>query len=147
MNHARMNYAQIFVCVQSVCRMRNSLVERTWTVCDCKWLWVEGGLCMILSFKWFTIFSTHCVSLCIIHESVSVVYASSMPDYARDTCRPSVLMHQNWFETAHVHPLMPHVHITHEPCTYHVHSTDMRRTKVLVCGTFAKRACLDALHQ
>jgi hypothetical protein len=30
------------------------------------------------------------------------------------------------FETAHVHvrPLKPHVHITHEPRTYYVHSTD-----------------------
>jgi len=66
-------------------------------------------------------------------------------DYARDTRRLSVLMRRNLFETAHVHvrPLTPHLHITHEPCTYHVH----RGTKVLERGTFAKRACLNALRQ
>lgn len=108
--------------------MRNSSVERTWTVSDCKWMCVEGGLCVILSFERFKIFPTHnCASVCVIHESACVVYASSMRDYARDTRRPSVLMRRNWFETAHVHvrPLTPHVHITHEPRTYHVHSTDI----------------------
>jgi hypothetical protein len=101
---------------------------------------VEGGLCVTLSFE---------RSECVIRESAYVVYASSIRDYARDTRWPSVLMRLNWFETAHVHvhPLTPHVHITHEPRTYHVHSTDMRRTKVLVRWTFAKRACLDALRQ
>jgi hypothetical protein len=46
--------------------------------------------------------------------------------YARDTRWPSMLMRWNWFETTHVHirPLTPHVHITHELPTYHVHSTD-----------------------
>jgi hypothetical protein len=44
-------------------------------------------------------------------------------------------------------PLTPHVHITHEPCTYHIHSTDNHRTKVIASGTFAQRACLDALRQ
>jgi hypothetical protein len=127
--------------------MRNSSVERTWTVSDCKWMCIEGGLCMILSFERFKIFPTHnCALVCVIHESVCIVYESSMRDYARDMHWPSVLMRLNWFETAHfhVHPLTPHVHIMHEPRTYHVHSTDMRRTKVLVRGTFAKRVCLDA---
>ena len=103
-----------------------------------------------LSFERFKIFPTHnCASVCVIHASAYVVYASSMRDYARDTRRPSVLMRRNWFETAHVHvrPLTPHVHITHEPRTYHVHSADIRGTKVLVRGTFTKRACLDALRQ
>jgi len=36
-----------------------------------------------------------------------------------------------------------HLHITHEPRTYHIY----HRTKVLVRGTFAKRACLDSLRQ
>ena len=103
-----------------------------------------------LSFELFKIFPTHnCASVCVIHASACVVYALSMRDYARDTRRPSVLMRRKWFETAHVHvrPLTPHVHITHEPRTYHVHSTDIRGTKVLVRGTFTKRACLDALRQ
>ena len=82
---------------------------------------------------------------CVIYESAGVVYVSSMRDYARDTRRPSVLMRRNWFETAHVHfrSLTPHLHITHEPCTYHVY----RETNVLVRGTYAKPACLDSLRQ
>jgi hypothetical protein len=107
--------------------MRNSSVERTWTVSDCKWICVEGGLCVILSFERFKNFPTHnCASLCVIHESACVVYASSMRDYARYMRRPSVLMRWNWFESAHVHvrPLTPHFHITHELRTYHVHSND-----------------------
>ena len=130
--------------------MRNSSVERTWTVSDCKWMCVEGGLCVILSFERFKIFPTHnCASVCVIHESACVVYASSMRDYARDTRRPSVLMRRNWFETAHVHvrPLTPHVHITHEPRTYHVHSTDNHLQNLLVRGMFAKCACLNVLRQ
>jgi len=71
-----------------------------------------------------------------------------MRDYSRDTGRLSVIMRLNRFETAHVHfrPLTPHLHITHEQRLYHVYSTDMRGTKVLVRGTFAKRACLDVLR-
>jgi len=49
---------------------------------------------VILSFIW---------SVCIIHESVTLVYVSSMRDYAQNTQRLSVLMRQNWFETVHVH--------------------------------------------
>jgi hypothetical protein len=67
--------------------MRNSSVGRTWTVSDCKWMCVEGGLCVTLSFERFKIFPTHnCASVCVIHESACVVYAWSMRDYARDTC-------------------------------------------------------------
>ena len=71
-------------------------------------------------------------------HSLCIVYASSMQNYARDTCRGSVIMRRNWFETAYVHvrPLTPHLHITHEPRMYQVH----RGTKVLVHGTFAKHA-------
>ena len=63
-------------------------------------------------------------SVCVIYELACVVYASSMRDYVRDARQSSVLMRQNWFETAHVHvrPLTPHRHITHEQRTYHVHS-------------------------
>jgi hypothetical protein len=110
------------------------------------WMCVEGGLCVILSFERFKIFPTHnCASVCVIHESVCVAYASSMCDYARDTRWPSVLMCRNWFETTHVHvrPLTPHVHITHEPRMYHVHSTDIHWQSL----TFAKRAWLDMLRQ
>jgi hypothetical protein len=39
--------------------MGNSSVERPWTVSDCKWMCVEGGLCVILSFEQFKIFPTH----------------------------------------------------------------------------------------
>ena len=127
-HESRSNYAQIFVSARSVRRVRNSSVERTWTVSDCKCMCVEGGLCVILSFERFENFPPHnCASVCVIHASACVVFASSMRDYARDTRRPSVLMRRNWFETAHVHvpPLTPHVHITHEPRTYHVHSTDI----------------------
>ena len=45
--------------------------------------------------------------VCAIRESACVVYASSMRDYARDTRRPSVLMHREWFETAHVNVRPP----------------------------------------
>ena len=45
------NYALIIVSARSVRLMRNSSVDRTWTVSDCKWMCVEGGLCVILSFK------------------------------------------------------------------------------------------------
>ena len=69
--------------------MRNLTVDRTWTVIDCK-------LCVILSFERFKIFPTHnCASVCVIHESACVVYASSMRDFARDTRRPSMLMRRN----------------------------------------------------
>jgi len=98
---------------------------------------VKGGLCVILSFERLKLF--------VIHESACVVNASSMRDYARDTRRPSVLMRRNRFETAHVHvrPLTPHLYITHEPRAYHVYCG----TKLLIRGTFVKRACLDALRQ
>ena len=78
-----------------------------------------------------------CVGV-VIHGSACVVYASSMLDYARDTRQPSVVMRRNWFETAHAHirPLTPHLHITHEPRTYHVYPG----TKVLVRRTFAIHA-------
>jgi hypothetical protein len=123
-----------------------------WTVSDCKWMCVEGGLCVILSFERFKIFPTlNCASVCVIRELACVVYTSSMRDYARDTRRPSVLMRRNWFETAHVHArsLTPHVHITHDRAriTYHVHSTENHLQYLLVRGTFAKRVCLDALCQ
>jgi len=117
-----------FVSTRSVRRMRNSSVDRTWAVTDFKWMCVKGCLCVILSFKRFIKFPTHyCSSVCVIHESACVVYASSRRDFARETRRPSVLMHQNWFKTAHVHvrPLTPHLHITHEQRTYPVHSTDI----------------------
>ena len=83
--------------------------------------------------------------MCVIHESECVVYVLSMRNYARDTRGLSVLMRQNWFETAHVHvrPLAPFLHRTHEPCTYHVY----RGTKVIAHGTLAKHACLDMLCQ
>jgi hypothetical protein len=78
-HESRTNYAQIFVSARSVRRMRNSSVKRTWTVRDCKWMCVEGGLCVILSFERFKIFPTHnYASVCVIHESACVVYASSM---------------------------------------------------------------------
>jgi hypothetical protein len=130
--------------------MRNSSVERTWTVSDSKWICVEGGLCVILSFERFIFFPTHnCASMCVIHRVMCVVYASSMRDYVRDTRRPSVLMRRNWFETAHVHvrPLTPHVHITYEPRMYNVHSTDNHLQNLLVRWTFAKSACFDGFRQ
>jgi len=39
--------------------MRNSSADRTWIVIDCKWMCVEGGLCVILSFERFKKFPTH----------------------------------------------------------------------------------------
>ena len=67
-HESRTNYAQIFVSARSVRRVRNSSVERTWTVSDCKCMCVEGGLCVILSFERFKIFPTHnCASVCVIH--------------------------------------------------------------------------------
>jgi len=90
--------------------MRNLSVDRTWNVSDCKWMCVEGGLCVILSFEQFKNLPTHnCASVCVIHESACVVYASACVVYAsacvvyassmrynaRDTRRPSVLMRRN----------------------------------------------------
>jgi len=103
---------------------------------------------VILSFERLKFFQHNCASVCVIHESACVVYALSMHDYGRDTGRLSVLMRLNRFETAHVHvrPLTPHLHITHEQRMYHVYSTYMRGTKVLVRGMCAKRAYLDVLR-
>ena len=46
------NYTHIFIFVRSVHYMCNWSVDGTWTIIDCKWMCVEGGLCMILSFEW-----------------------------------------------------------------------------------------------
>jgi hypothetical protein len=146
---SRTNYEHIFVSARNVSRMRNSSLERTWTVSNCTWMCVEGALCVILSFERFKISPTHnCEAVCVIHESAWVVYASSMRDYARDTNRPSVLMRRNWFETAHVHvrPLTLHVHITHEPRTYHVHSTDIHRQLWNVCEACVLRRAPSVIH-
>ena len=116
----RTNYAQIFVSARSVRRIRNSSVGRTWTVSDCKWMCVEGGLCVILSFERFIKFPAHnCASVCVIHESACVVYASSVRDYAS-----AISAYASELVRNHARPLTPHLHITHEPRTYHVHSTD-----------------------
>jgi len=125
-HESRTNYAHIFVSAWSVRGMRNSSVDRTWTAIDCKWMCVKGGLCVILSLERLK------KSVCVIHESACVVYASSMRDIARNTRRPTVLMGRNWFETAHVHvrPLTPNLHITHEQRTYHVYFTDVREACV-----------------
>jgi len=73
--------------------MRSSSVDRTCIVTDCKWMCVNGDLCVILRFERFKKFSTHnCASVYSILESACVIYASSMRDYARDTRRSSVLM-------------------------------------------------------
>ena len=125
---SRTNYAHIFVSARSVRHMRNSSVDWTWTVIDCKWICVKGCLCVILSFEWLKKNPTHnCASVCIIHVSACIVYASSMRDYVRDTRRSSVLMRRNWLESVHVHvrPLTPQFYITQEQRTYHVHSTDI----------------------
>ena len=88
--------------------------------------WIERGPSLIVSAcaskavcAWFWVLNG------VIHESACVVHASSMRDYARDTHRPSVLMRRDWFDTAHVRPLTPHLHITREQRTNHVHSTDI----------------------
>jgi len=130
-----MNHAQI--------THRFSFLRGAWVICIiCRW--IEHGPLVIVS---GCASKADCVwvCVCVIHESVCVVDALSMRDYARDTRWPSVLMCRNWFDTAHVHvrPLKPHLHITHKQRTYHIH----HGTKMLVCGTFAKRACLDALLQ
>ena len=122
----------IFVSARSVRRVRNSLVDRTWTVSDCKWMCVEGAWCVILSFELLKKSDSKFASVCVIHESAYVVITLSTRDYARDRRRPLVLMRRNWFETAHIHvrPLTPHFQITPEPRSYHVH----RGTKALVRG-------------
>ena len=58
-HESRRNYAHILVSARSVRRMRNSSVDRTWTVSDCKWICVEGGLCVILSFGRLKKIPTH----------------------------------------------------------------------------------------
>jgi len=62
-----------------------------------------------------------------------------MRDYARDTRRASVLVRRNCFETAHVHvrPLTPHLHITHEQRTYHVHARNES-----ACAWNVREACV-----
>jgi hypothetical protein len=105
--------------------MRNLSVERMWTVSDCKWMCVKGGMCVILSLEQFEIFPTHhcfgvrylwvCMrSLCIEYAWLSAGHASAVSAYASELvgncARPSTT---------------PHVHITHEPRTYHVYSTDI----------------------
>jgi len=122
------NYAHIFLSVWSVRHMRNSSVDRMWTVIDSKWICVKGCLCVILSFERLKKNPTHnCASVCVIHVSACIVYASSMRDYVRDTRWSSVLMRRNWLETVHVHvcPLTPHLHNRNEQRTYHAHSTDI----------------------
>ena len=101
--------------MRSVRYMRNWSVDGTsLIVCGCAskvvcaWFWVLNG-------EWLKKIPTpNCASVCVIHESACVVYASSMRNYVQDSCRPSVLMHWNWFETAHFHvcPLMPHLIIS-----------------------------------
>ena len=89
-NHTRVMH--IFTFQRGACVI---CVSHRWTVIDCKWMCVEGGLCVILCFEQFKI-------VCVIYESACLVYASSICDYARDTRRPSVLIRQTWFKTAHV---------------------------------------------
>ena len=77
--------------------------------------------CLCVEYAW----------LCAGHASAVSAYASEL---VRNRARPRPSTDA-------------HVHITHEPRTYHVHSADIRGKKVLVRGTFTKRACLDALRQ
>ena len=150
-HESRTNYAHIFVSARSVRRVRNSSVERTWTVSDCKCMCVEGGLCVIWVLNGSKFFK-----MCVIHASGCIVYASSMRDYARDTRRPSVLMRRNWFETAHVHvrptstsahwrptfiSRMNRAHITFIPLTSTdsvIHASGVRRMFVEYCTVFAR---------
>ena len=128
-HESRTNYAHICVSAQSVRRMRNSSVDRTWTVIDCKRMCVKGGLCVILSFEWFKKIPTHnCAFVRVIHESACVVYASVVIAYASELVRNRAL------------PLTPYLYITHEQRTYHVHSTDIRwlsLTKLTYASTCA----------
>ena len=111
MNHARITHRFSFLrgaCV--VCLIRR------WIERNRQWLWVDvHRRRLVRDFEFWTVKA----SVCAIPELACVVYVSSMLDYARDTRRPSVLMRQNWFETAHVHT-RSHLHITHEPRTYNV---------------------------
>jgi len=111
-------------------------------VSDCKWMCVEGGLRVILSligskhfrrvrvrYLWVGVRSL-CVEyawLCAGHVSAVSAYESEL---VRNRARPRPSS-------------VAHLHITHEPRTYYVY----RGTKVLVRGTFAKRACFDALRR
>jgi len=114
----------------------------------------------VRDFEFWTVKKNPDAQLCVIHETACVVYASSMRDYARDTRRLSVLMRQNWFETAHVylHPLTTHLRITfiaeQSACTWNVreacvfgrapsviHASGVRRMFVEYCTVFAR--CVD----
>ena len=145
--------------------MRNQSVDRTWTVCDCKWMCVEGALCVILSFERLKKIRRTTVRRCALFMCRRAqFFASSMRGYARDMCRPSVLMHRNWFETAHVpctstdapssyYALTAHVSRSsrnESACTWNVreacvfgrapsviHASGVRRMLVEYCTVFA----------
>jgi len=86
-----MNYAYIFVFARSVRRMRNSSVDRTWTVIACKWMCVEGGLCVILSSELFE--KSVCYSwvgvrsLCVEYAWLCAGHASAVSAYASELVR------------------------------------------------------------
>jgi len=89
---SRTNYAHIFVSARSVRRMRNSSVNRTWTVIDCKWMCVEGGLCVILSFRRFKKFGVRYSwfgvrSLCVGYAGLYAGHASAVSIYKSELVR------------------------------------------------------------
>jgi hypothetical protein len=103
----------------------------------------EGGLCAILSFERFKIFPTHnCASVCVIHESACVVYASSMREYAWYKRRPSVLMSELVRNRALPRPS------TDAPRSYHAwtarsfHRHPLTITYKLACTWNVREACL-----
>jgi len=111
----RMNHPWIthIFSARSVRRMRNSSVDRTWTLIDCKWMCVAGYLCVIwvLRYSWVGV-----RSLCVEYAWLYAGHASAVSAYASELVRSCAL---------HVRPLTLHLHITHNQRTYHVHSTDI----------------------
>ena len=140
MNHARITHIIIFLSARSVRRMPNSSVDRTWTVIDGKWIRVEGGLCVILSFEQLKFFVGVCYSLVGVRSLCVVDYiceGHAVSAYASELVRHSACPRPSTDAPPY------HAWTAHVSRSFHWHPL----TKVLVSGTFAKRACLDALRQ
>jgi len=141
MNHARITHIFSFLrraCVVCVIRRwieRGPSLIVSWYASKAvsAWFWVSNGSKNYVRYSWVGVRSL-CVeyaSLCAGHESAVSAYASELVQN-RARPRPS----------------------TDAPPSYHARTAhvsrafvDMRGTKVHVRGTFAKRACLDALRQ
>jgi hypothetical protein len=157
-HESRTNYAHIFLSTQSVRCMRNSSVERTWTVSDCKWMCVrrrrfvhdfefwtvqnffDAQLCVGVRNSWVGVRSL-CVKyvwLCAGHALAVSTYASELvrnrarPRSSTDTPRSHYAWSARLTRSFHWHPL---------PITYVrkvIHMSGVCRVYVKYCTVFAR---------